>query len=195
MVGSTGRCNGLGKGSGWCFVAKGFSRPGVEPQGDRVEIILAVHGQIRSPGQVLPQKAVGVLVAAPLPGAAGITELYRNIRRNSETLVLGQLHSGVQVSDDISPPRKLLDLPDQRINHALSIFAIHLGKQTLKLLLSRLELSLALSRDPSVDGYLHDGFPPRGPAERNPDWPDPDQCPVAEATGTPDPIGAAPLDG
>ena len=44
MVGSTGRRNGLGKGSGWCLVAKGFSRPGVEPQGDRVEIILAVHG-------------------------------------------------------------------------------------------------------------------------------------------------------
>ncbi|MBO1077209.1 transposase, partial [Roseomonas marmotae] len=43
-VGSTGQRNGLGKGSGWCFVAKGFPWPGVEPQGDRVEIILAVNG-------------------------------------------------------------------------------------------------------------------------------------------------------
>ncbi len=45
-VGSSGQRNGLGERSGWCFVAKGFSRPGVEPQGDRVEIFLAVHGQI-----------------------------------------------------------------------------------------------------------------------------------------------------
>jgi transposase len=45
-VGSTGRCNGLCEGSAWCFVAKGFSRSGVEPQGNCVEVVLAVHGQI-----------------------------------------------------------------------------------------------------------------------------------------------------
>jgi len=45
---------------------------GVEAQGDGVELLLAVVGQIRPLGQVLPQQPIGVLVAAPLPWAMRI---------------------------------------------------------------------------------------------------------------------------
>ena len=54
VVGSPGQRDGLGERSGWCFAAEGFSRPGVEWPSNCVEIILAVHGWIRSPGQALP---------------------------------------------------------------------------------------------------------------------------------------------
>ena len=40
-----------------------------------IELLLAVAAQIRTLGKVLAQQAVSVLVAAPLPGAVGVTEV------------------------------------------------------------------------------------------------------------------------
>ena len=53
---------------GWGFEAQGLSRALIEPQGDRVEVGLGEAREIGSSGEVLSQQAVGVLVAAALPG-------------------------------------------------------------------------------------------------------------------------------
>jgi hypothetical protein len=41
-----------------------------------------------------------------------------------------------------------------------------MSPQAVELLLSGLRLDLALGRNPSVSGYLHDGFPPKHPVEQ-----------------------------
>jgi len=51
------------------MIVQGLSRPLVEFAGDAVEILLAVHGQICSFGEVKVQQAIGVLAGALLPGA------------------------------------------------------------------------------------------------------------------------------
>ena len=43
MVGSTGRRNGLGEGSGWCLEAKRLPWPDVERERDRIEVGMAVR--------------------------------------------------------------------------------------------------------------------------------------------------------
>ena len=43
-VGSTGHRNGSIKGISWRLEAKRFARPRVEPQGDLIEVTLAVNG-------------------------------------------------------------------------------------------------------------------------------------------------------
>ena len=51
-----------------------FSWSVIEAFGDDVEVILAVSGKVGSLGEVLPDEAVGIFVAAALPGAIGIGE-------------------------------------------------------------------------------------------------------------------------
>ena len=86
MVGSTGRRNGLGEGSGWCLEAKRFPWPGIELERDCIEVGLAMRRQVGLLGEVLAQRAVGVLVAPALPRAAGIAEVDRcQCRLNSDS--------------------------------------------------------------------------------------------------------------
>src|SRR5215213_11496837 len=71
-----------------------------------------------------------------------------------------------------------------------------MGAQAVELLLNGLRLGLAPARDPGVGGYLHDGSPPRRPAERPGEgacrgarrWP-------VEADDRPCPTAVAPPDG
>src|ERR1700721_4568813 len=72
---------------GWGFEAQGLSRALIEPQGDRVEVGLGEAREIGSSGEVLSQQAVGVLVAAALPGAAGIAEVNLTVGGHRERLV------------------------------------------------------------------------------------------------------------
>src|ERR1700721_214390 len=72
---------------GWGFEAQGLSRALIEPQGDRVEVGLGEAREIGSSGEVLSQQAVGVLVAAALPGAAWIAEVNLHVGGNREALV------------------------------------------------------------------------------------------------------------
>ena len=51
------------------------SRAGVEQVGNGIELLLAVHGQVRALGQVLADQSVGVLAGAPLPRAVRVTEV------------------------------------------------------------------------------------------------------------------------
>jgi transposase len=52
-VSSIDQRNSFGQHSARGSKAKGFPRPGIEPEGNRVEIILAVDGQVRSLGEIL----------------------------------------------------------------------------------------------------------------------------------------------
>ena len=65
--------------------------PGVEAQGDLVEIVLAVHRQVRALGQVLTQQAVGVFVAAALPGAVRVGEVDRHTGAQGQCVVIAHL--------------------------------------------------------------------------------------------------------
>src|SRR5215218_4657753 len=55
--------------------AERLARPAVELLGDLVEALLVHPGEALSLREVLAKEAVGVLVGAPLPGAAGIAEV------------------------------------------------------------------------------------------------------------------------
>ena len=49
--------------------------PLVEPIGDRIDLLLAVEGQVRALRQVLSEEPIGVLAGAALPGAMGVAEV------------------------------------------------------------------------------------------------------------------------
>ena len=53
MVSSIDQRNSFGQHSARGSKAKGFPRPAVESEGNRIEIILAVDGQLRSLGEIL----------------------------------------------------------------------------------------------------------------------------------------------
>jgi hypothetical protein len=55
--------------------AQGLSRALIEPQRYPVQVGLRETREICSPREILPQQAVGVLVAAALPRTAWITEV------------------------------------------------------------------------------------------------------------------------
>lgn len=65
--------------------------PGVEVQRDLVELILAVHRQVRALGQVLSEQAVGVFVAAALPGAVRVGEVDRHTGTQGQHVVIAHL--------------------------------------------------------------------------------------------------------
>lgn len=44
--------------------------------GNRIQLLLALPSQVGALGKVLPNKAVRVLVGAPLPGAVWIAEVH-----------------------------------------------------------------------------------------------------------------------
>ena len=59
-------------------VAMDRAWPLVETFSDRIELLLAVDGQVRALGEVLAQETVGVLAGSPLPGAMGVAEVDRD---------------------------------------------------------------------------------------------------------------------
>jgi hypothetical protein len=63
-AGSIGGRNGLGELLSWRLVHQGFSGSFVKLPGDGAELSLAEGRQVDAVGQVLAQRAVGVLVGA-----------------------------------------------------------------------------------------------------------------------------------
>jgi hypothetical protein len=53
---------------GWSIPCEGFAGSGVEEQGDLVELVLGVDGEVGAFGEELADEAVPVLVGASLPG-------------------------------------------------------------------------------------------------------------------------------
>src|SRR5215217_1428338 len=71
--------------------AECLARAAVELRGDLVEALLADPGEARSLREVMAKQAVGVLVGAPLPRAAGIAEVDLDPGLDREAPVLGHL--------------------------------------------------------------------------------------------------------
>ena len=71
------------------FPAQGLARPRVQQVSDLIEPLLSHQRQVRSLGQILAQQPVGVLVAAPLPGAVGVGEVDLHARACAQFGVLG----------------------------------------------------------------------------------------------------------
>jgi len=59
-AGSTDRRNTFGELLSWGLIEQGLSRPFIELPCDRVELGLAVQGQIGAPRKILAQQSVGV---------------------------------------------------------------------------------------------------------------------------------------
>ena len=69
------------------FEGQGLSRALIEPQSNAIEVGLGEAREIGSSREVLSQQAVGVLVAATLPGTARITEVNLHVGGNREAFV------------------------------------------------------------------------------------------------------------
>ena len=52
-----------------------LTRSDVQLVGNRIQLLLAAHRQIRALGQVLADQSVDVLIAAALPGAVRVAEV------------------------------------------------------------------------------------------------------------------------
>jgi hypothetical protein len=96
-----------------------LSRATVELGGDRIQRSLVDLAEVGAPGQVLAEQAVGVLVGAPLPGAAWVAEVDLDTGVDGELLVFGHLAAvipGQRVSHLLGQP---LDGSCQRRAHPL----------------------------------------------------------------------------
>ena len=72
---------------------EGLAWPVVEFGGDRVEVVLAVSGEVGAFGEVLPEQPVGVLVGAALPGRVRVAEVDLHIQCGRHTPVQGEFGS------------------------------------------------------------------------------------------------------
>ena len=91
-VASTGQRNSVASASDGFIQPSVCCRPSVELAGDhRSRWAWPVDRQIGALGKVLAEQAVGVLVAAPLPGAVGVAEVDRQAGLDGEPDVFGHL--------------------------------------------------------------------------------------------------------
>ena len=60
------------------FPIEALARSDVQFVGNGIQLLLAVHRQVRALGRVLADQAVDVLVAAALPGAVWVAEVDRH---------------------------------------------------------------------------------------------------------------------
>src|SRR5260370_3324827 len=76
---------------GWCQPLECLSRPRVELSSDGVELALSMDTQVSPLREVLAQESVGVLIAAPLPGAVRVAEVDFYARFDREAQVVCHL--------------------------------------------------------------------------------------------------------
>src|SRR5215210_3242934 len=88
---SSGECNEFEESLGGSLPVEGLSGSAVEHDGDVVEVVLGESGQVGAFGHPLAEEAVGVLVAAALPGAVGVAEVDVDAGDGRELLVTGHL--------------------------------------------------------------------------------------------------------
>src|SRR6266545_4977261 len=76
-----------------CTPAEGLAWTAVECERDGGELVGAVSAEVGAPGEVLAQQAVGVLVAAALPGAVRVAEVDLDAGVDPQLCVLGHLRA------------------------------------------------------------------------------------------------------
>ena len=94
--------------------AEGLARAVVELGRHRVQIGFRVRPQVGPFGKVLPQKAVGVLVRAPLPGRMGIAKVHLQLQRDAYLHMLRHLASLIPGQGLAQQLGQVLHLPDDR---------------------------------------------------------------------------------
>src|SRR5690606_833664 len=77
----------------WCQISERLAGTAVERVLDHGQLRAADDAQIGALGQVLAEQAVGVLVAAALPGRVRVAEVDRDPRTRRELGVLGHLRT------------------------------------------------------------------------------------------------------
>src|SRR5215467_12020585 len=85
----------LSEGFAWGVVAQALAGPVVEFGGDGLELGGGPGGQVGAFGQVFAEQAVGVFVAAALPGRVGVGEVDLDAGLLGDALVLGQFFAAV----------------------------------------------------------------------------------------------------
>ena len=95
IAGSCGRRNTGLKNIRWGFPVQCLPGSGIELSGDQIQLSLADNRQVSAFGIVLAEQAVGVLVAAALPGTGRIAEVDFYIGGNAEPPVGGKFGSSI----------------------------------------------------------------------------------------------------
>ena len=85
-------------------VAEACAGPVVEFGGDGVELGGGPGGQVGAFGEVFAEQAVGVFVAAALPGRVGVGEVDRDAGGGGDPLVLGEFLAAVP-GEGLGEPR------------------------------------------------------------------------------------------
>ena len=94
-VESAGQRNAVREDISGRLESQGLSWTLVEPTSDLVQIGLRQTRQFHPVGEVLSQKAVGILIRASLPRALWIAEEDLHVRGDAEVLVPSELHAPV----------------------------------------------------------------------------------------------------
>jgi hypothetical protein len=79
----------------WGLPVQGLPRSGICFPGYSIQLGLGYIGEIRAFGTILSQPAIRVLVAASLPRARRVTEIYFHSGSNGKLRVIGKLGSSV----------------------------------------------------------------------------------------------------
>ena len=88
----------------------------------RIEVSLAVHRQVRTPGEVLPQQAVGVLVGPAPPRTLRVAEEDLHARRDREGAMSREFQPAIPRQRGHEPSGKSLDAPRERPHDRLRFF-------------------------------------------------------------------------
>ena len=100
---------------------QGLTRPFVELTCHFIQVRLRMHGQVRPFGKILPEKTIGVLIGATLPGALRIAEIDIDIGRQAKTFVIGKLFAPVPCQRFVEFSGQLPCMFDQRIYNRLGV--------------------------------------------------------------------------
>src|SRR5690554_1807058 len=133
--GSTFKCNAVTEVSDFlthdffgCTPVECLSWSPIEQPSDVVEPSLAEGGQIRALGHELAQQAIGILVAAPLPGRVRIGEPDRQLQPLRQFLVPGHLAAPVVGQALAKEGRQPFHLTRKALQRGLGPAVVHLAQ-------------------------------------------------------------------
>ena len=95
VVGSIGQRNSSSQSNSWRLEAKCFSWPAIELVSHGIEFLLAVTGEVRTLREILPEKAIGIFVAAALPWTPRVAEVNTDVCRNAELLMVREFCAAI----------------------------------------------------------------------------------------------------
>ena len=107
---------------------KTFSRSGIQPMSNGIQLTLGVTRQVRSLRQILPQKPIGVFVGATLPGTVRICKEHANGQALRQALVFSHLFPPIIGQGFAQGGRHMLELSGKSLSGTQRIGAVESGQ-------------------------------------------------------------------